>query len=240
MLKAITTFTQARNIAMALTMSFLTATLITGCGNDDSSDTTPSPETEMSSENQSNMDATENITPSAPETEVVIEDEPIAESDQTSATDQTEATETNIEAEETDSASTADKATTTPADEPASEGPETHTVMAQGLKYIPLVITIKNGDTVSWRNMPTHNTKSLDGLIPEDAEHWESPINENYDRTFTQDGIYVYKCVPHFGAAMGGVVIVGEPVNLEQIKNADAKGAAGRLVRKAISKAESM
>ena len=211
MLKAITTFTQARNIAMALTMSFLTATLITGCGNDDSSDTTPSPETEMSSENQSNMDATENITPSAPETEVVIEDEPIAE-----------------------------KATTTPADEPASEGPETHTVMAQGLKYIPLVITIKNGDTVSWRNMPTHNTKSLDGLIPEDAEHWESPINENYDRTFTQDGIYVYKCVPHFGAAMGGVVIVGEPVNLEQIKNADAKGAAGRLVRKAISKAESM
>ena len=202
MLKAITTFTQARNIAMALTMSFLTATLITGCGNDDSSDTTPSPETEMSSENQSNMDATENITPSAPETEVVIEDEPI--------------------------------------DEPASEGPETHTVMAQGLKYIPLVITIKNGDTVSWRNMPTHNTKSLDGLIPEDAEHWESPINENYDRTFTQDGIYVYKCVPHFGAAMGGVVIVGEPVNLEQIKNADAKGAAGRLVRKAISKAESM
>jgi len=240
MLKVITTFTQARNIAMALTMSFAAATLITACGNDDGSDTTQSPETEMSSENQNNMDMTEKDTPAASDTEEVMEEEPVAESDQTSATVQTEASETNIEAEETDSASTADEAATTPVDEPASEGPETHTVMAQGLKYIPLVITIKSGDTVSWRNMPTHNTKSLDGLIPENAEHWESPINENYDRTFTQDGIYVYKCVPHFGAAMGGVIIVGEPVNLEQIKNADAKGAAGRLVRKAISEAESM
>lgn len=39
---------------------------------------------------------------------------------------------------------------------------------------------------------------------------------------------------------MGGAVIVGDPVNLEKIKNADAKGAAGRLARKAIKKAESM
>lgn len=115
---------------------------------------------------------------------------------------------------------------------------ETHTVKAQGLKFMPLVVTIDNGDTVSWRNMPTHNTKSLEGLIPEGAEHWESEIGKNYDRTFTQDGIYLYKCVPHWGAGMGGVIIVGEPVNLEQIKNADAKGAAGRLARKAIKAAE--
>ena len=103
--------------------------------------------------------------------------------------------------------------------------------------------TIETGDLLSVEQMAQFvldGYLEFDGLIPEDAEHWESPINENYDRTFTQDGIYVYKCVPHFGAAMGGVVIVGEPVNLEQIKNADAKGAAGRLVRKAISKAESM
>ena len=117
---------------------------------------------------------------------------------------------------------------------------ETHTVKAQGLKFMPLVVTIDNGDTVSWRNMPTHNTKSLEGFIPEGAEHWESKIGKNYDHTFTQDGIYLYKCVPHWGAGMGGAVIVGDPVNLEKIKNADAKGAAGRLVRKAIKKAESM
>ncbi|EEF80781.1 pseudoazurin precursor [Methylophaga thiooxydans] len=37
---------------------------------------------------------------------------------------------------------------------------------------------------------------------------------------------------------MGGVIIVGDPVNLEQIKNADAKGAADRLARKAIKAAK--
>jgi len=240
MLKPTTTITQARKIVMALTMSFVAVTVVTACGSDDNSDTKQSPETDISSENQSNKDMAEDNTPSTSDTADVMEDEPVAESDQTDATAQTESTSTSIEAEKTASVSTADQAITTPADEPASEGPETHTVMAQGLKYIPLVISIKSGDTVSWRNMPTHNTKSLEGLIPEDAEHWESPINENYDRTFTQDGIYIYKCVPHWGAAMGGVIIVGEPVNLEQIKNADAKGAAGRLARKAISEAESM
>ena len=124
--------------------------------------------------------------------------------------------------------------------EPATAESKNYTVTAQGLIYNPLVVTIAPGDSVSWTNMSTHNTESLEGLIPEGAEMWVSDMSENYTRTFTQEGIYVYKCTPHFGAGMGGAIIVGEPVNLEQIKNADAKGAAGRLVRKAISKAESM
>ncbi len=37
---------------------------------------------------------------------------------------------------------------------------------------------------------------------------------------------------------MGGVIIIGAPVNLKQIKNADAKGAADRLARKAIKAAK--
>ncbi|HBX59791.1 MAG TPA: hypothetical protein DEG65_06400, partial [Methylophaga sp.] len=70
MFKATSAFTQTRNIAIALTMSFAAATLFTACGSDDSSDTTQNQETGMSSENQSNMDTTENITPVPSETEV--------------------------------------------------------------------------------------------------------------------------------------------------------------------------
>lgn len=234
MLKATATLTQVRRIAMALTMTFAATTFVTACGNDDSAGDNQTPETEMNTENENNTP--EESTQSVTDDDMEAESEAVAESDGTDTAAQAEETETMAEANETDSASTVEE------DDPAevNEGPETHTVMAQGLKYIPLVITINNGDTVAWRNMPTHNTKSLDGLIPEGAEHWESPINESYERTFTQDGIYVYKCVPHFGAGMGGVVIVGDPVNLEQIKNADAKGAAGRLVRKGIAEAESM
>ena len=43
-----------------------------------------------------------------------------------------------------------------------------------------------------------------------------------------------------FWCRYGGAIIVGEPVNLEQIKNAGAKGAAKRLVNKAVQAAEAM
>ncbi|WP_341232049.1 plastocyanin/azurin family copper-binding protein [uncultured Methylophaga sp.] len=225
MFKTTSAFTQTRKITMALTMSFAAATLFTACGSDDSSDTTQNQETEMSSENQSNMDTTENITTMPSETEVVIEDEPVAELDQTD----------NVVATEEDASETAAQA-----DEPKSEAAETHFVTAEGLKFNPLVVKINSGDSVSWRNMSTHNSESIDGLIPEGAEKWNSPMSANYKHTFTEEGIYIYKCTPHIGSGMGGVIIVGNPVNLEQIKNADVSGGAGRLVRKAISEAESM
>ncbi|PTB82915.1 pseudoazurin precursor [Methylophaga nitratireducenticrescens] len=124
--------------------------------------------------------------------------------------------------------------------EPATAESKNHTVTAQGLIYNPLVVTIAPGDSVSWTNMSTHDTQAIEGLVPEGTELWHSPMSENYTRTFTQEGIYVYKCTPHFGAGMGGAIIVGEPVNLEQIKNAGAKGAAKRLVNKAVQAAEAM
>jgi pseudoazurin len=123
--------------------------------------------------------------------------------------------------------------------QPAGEA-QVHIVTAEGLIFNPLVVTIQPGDTVAWENMPTHDTQSIAGLIPEGAEAWHSAMGENYQHTFTQEGIYLYKCTPHFGAGMGGAIIVGKPVNLEAIKAADAKGAAGRLVRKAIQAAEAL
>lgn len=221
MFKATSTLTQTKRITLALTMTFAAATLFTACGSDDNSENTQTPETEMSSENQSNIEAIEETPPSAPEAQVVIENEPAAEVNQTENTMATEETAAQ-------------------ADEPKSEGAETHVVTAEGLIFNPLVVKINPGDSVSWRNMSTHNSESIDGLIPEGAEKWNSPMSENYQRTFTEEGIYVYKCTPHIGTGMGGVIIVGEPVNLEQIKNADVTGGAGRLVRKAISEAESM
>lgn len=128
-------------------------------------------------------------------------------------------------------------ATDTP---PASEGGAVHVVTAQGLKYEPMVTVIQPGDIVAWENMSSHDTQSMEGLIPEGAEHWHSAMGENYQRTFTVEGIYIYKCTPHFGAGMGGAIIVGQPTNLEVIKNSDAKGAAKRLVKKALAAAADM
>lgn len=117
---------------------------------------------------------------------------------------------------------------------------QVHIVTAQGLKFDPMVINIQPGDTVAWENMPTHDTQSIEGLIPEGAEAWHSELGKNYERTFTVEGIYVYKCTPHIGAGMGGAIIVGKPTNLDAIIAADMKGAEGRLARKAIAAAQAM
>ncbi|MCX4189783.1 plastocyanin/azurin family copper-binding protein [Methylophaga sp. OBS3] len=133
----------------------------------------------------------------------------------------------------------AEKVVAPPAEEVKATG-KVHTVTAQGLVYNPLVIQIAPGDSVGWTNMSTHDTQSIEGLIPEGAEPWHSAMSENFQRTFTQEGIYIYKCTPHFGAGMGGAIIVGQPVNLEQVQAFDAKGATKRLVSKALQVAESM
>ena len=123
---------------------------------------------------------------------------------------------------------------------PATETGVIHIVTAQGLKYEPLVTVIAAGDTVAWENMSSHDTQALADLIPQGTEVWHSRMGENYQRTFNQEGIYVYKCTPHIGAGMGGVIIVGKPVNLEAIKATAVKGAAKRLVKKAIKAAEAL
>jgi pseudoazurin len=117
---------------------------------------------------------------------------------------------------------------------------ETHVVTAVGMAYDPLVVKIQPGDTVRWENMPTHNVETVDGLVPEGTEKINSPMGENYQHTFDKEGIYIYICTPHIGAGMGGAVIVGEPTNLDEIKAADVSGGIRRVVRQAVSEAESM
>jgi pseudoazurin len=118
--------------------------------------------------------------------------------------------------------------------------PQVHIVTAQGLVYAPLVVNIAVGDSVAWENMSSHDTQSMEGLIPAGAEHWHSAMGENYQHTFTVEGVYIYKCTPHYGAGMGGVIIVGNPVNIEDIKAQNVKGAGKRLVKKAIKAVEAM
>jgi len=40
-------------------------------------------------------------------------------------------------------------------------------------------------------------TTSANNLIPDKQESWDSPIGDNYEKAFTHEGIYLYKCKPH-------------------------------------------
>jgi len=119
---------------------------------------------------------------------------------------------------------------------------ENHVITAAVTAFKPMVIKIAPGDTVSFENMNGHITNtvftnkdhSTTQYIPAGAEGWTSPMGENYaSAPFTVEGIYLYKCDPHWGAGMGGVIIVGTPTNLDDIEATKPKGALKRLVKKA-------
>lgn len=97
--------------------------------------------------------------------------------------------------------------------------PETHVVNAEARVFNPAIIYINPGDTVAWTNMTSHNTVSVEGLIPEGAEHWRGALGENLKIKLDIEGIYAYVCEPHIGFGMVGVIVVGKPDNLEAVKS---------------------
>lgn len=107
---------------------------------------------------------------------------------------------------------------------------ETHTVTARATSFDPDVLFIEPGDEVSFTNMAGHDSRSMEGLIPDGADHWATAMGENATITLTEPGVYIYKCTPHY--AMGqvaAIVVGGDTHNLEQVKE-NATGMASRAV----------
>ena len=106
-----------------------------------------------------------------------------------------------------------------------SEGPEHEVKMlnsgADGIMvFEPAVIKISKGDTVNFRAVDmSHNSASLEGMIPDGAESWNGALSQDISITFTEEGVYVYQCTPHAMMAMVGVIQVGEAVNLDSVKS---------------------
>ena len=105
-----------------------------------------------------------------------------------------------------------------------SEGPEHEVKMlnsgADGIMvFEPAVIKISKGDTVNFvATDMSHNSASLDGMIPAGADSWNGALSQDISITFTEEGVYVYQCTPHAMMAMVGVIQVGEAVNLDTVK----------------------
>ena len=98
--------------------------------------------------------------------------------------------------------SAASTTTTTTASEPATEP---NTVVLKGVKFNPERITVKAGDTVTW--------KWDDGTVPHDVnggDAFKSEIQEEgtFEHTFTEAGEFEYKCTVH--PTMMGTVEVTE------------------------------
>jgi pseudoazurin len=85
--------------------------------------------------------------------------------------------------------------------------------------FEPAVLSIKKGDTVKFiATDMSHNSSSVEGMIPDGAEPWIGGLSQNVEVTLTKEGVYVYQCTPHNMMAMIGVIKVESSSNLMQVK----------------------
>lgn len=90
--------------------------------------------------------------------------------------------------------------------------------------FEPAFIKIAPGDTVKFvATQKGHNAESIAGMAPAGGTTFKGKINEEISVKFNKEGVYGYKCLPHLGMGMVGVVQVGRPVNKGQAVAAAAK-----------------
>ena len=77
--------------------------------------------------------------------------------------------------------------------------------------FKPAVLKIAPGDSVTCKaTNPGHNTASIAEMTPDASLEWNGKINEELKITFTKEGVYGYKCTPHYILGMIGIIAVGD------------------------------
>lgn len=76
--------------------------------------------------------------------------------------------------------------------------------------FSPSFLQIEPGDTVTFIPVDKgHNAETILDMIPAEAETWKGKVDEELIVTFTVPGLYGYKCQPHLGMGMVGLIQVG-------------------------------
>lgn len=98
----------------------------------------------------------------------------------------------------------------------------------RAMQFEPAFLRVEPGDTVTFvPTNPSHNSETVADAIPEGAEPWKGGMNKEITVTLTEEGLYAYKCLPHFGMGMVGLIQVGDSTeNLEAVESAKYPGKA--------------
>jgi len=92
--------------------------------------------------------------------------------------------------------------------------------------FSPSYLHIEPGDTVTFIPVDKgHNAESILDMIPDAAATWKGKMDEELVVTFDVPGLYGYKCMPHFGMGMVGLIQVGnDKSNLTDLMNVRLPG----------------
>ena len=87
-----------------------------------------------------------------------------------------------------------------------------------GMVFEPGFLKVNIGDKVNFvAEDISHNSESVEGLIPSGAIGWKGGLNENVSVVIDKEGIYVYQCTPHTILGMVGVIQAGDPINKDEV-----------------------
>jgi pseudoazurin len=99
--------------------------------------------------------------------------------------------------------------------------------------FEPALVKIQPGDSVKFLATDKgHNAEAIKAMLPEGAATFAGKLNEDIVVTFDKPGVYGYKCAPHYGMGMVGIVVVGSPENSEQAKVVVHPGRAKQIFAK--------
>lgn len=95
-------------------------------------------------------------------------------------------------------------------------------------QFEPQQLKIQAGDTVHFvAKDKGHNVESIEGMLPDGATPFKGALNQDLTVTFTKPGVYGFKCVPHYGMGMVGLIVVGDPSsNLQKAEAINHPGKA--------------
>jgi pseudoazurin len=103
--------------------------------------------------------------------------------------------------------------------------------------FVPSFVKVAPGDTVKF--VPTdkgHNAQSVPNIWPEGIPEVKGAFSKEVVFNADKDGLYVFKCLPHYGMGMVALVQVGKPVNLDAVKNFVATGMAKKRLDADVAK----
>lgn len=92
----------------------------------------------------------------------------------------------------------------------------------QMMTFDPPFLKVQPGDTVKFvATDKGHDAETIPGMLPEGATPFKGKISQDISVTFDKPGLYGYRCVPHFGMGMVGLVEVGgDTANMDAARQA--------------------
>lgn len=126
---------------------------------------------------------------------------------------------------------------------PASAAEHVINMLNKGADGAPMVfepafVRAAVGDTVKFVPVDKgHFAVALPGMWPKDVAEAKGKINAEFVVTLEKDGIYGFKCTPHYAMGMVALVQVGNAPVTDEIKAIKIPGKAGERMKAALEMA---